>query len=404
MAPTFAKDPFPGKPKILFIGLPQSSHTHAWIDLLKDQEFNVRLFGLPTGIPPADWKVKTYISLPNKEDRHNHARKQLYLPGRAGSLQKKTFAFLHLARDESNLARVIRDWKPDIVHTLGLDPASYFYGAVREKFDLGKIGKWLVQIRGGSDLALKRHHPDARETIRRTLAECDQVIFDNPANGRYLDEIGVPRNKFAKIAPVPGSGGIDLEKIPAEPVAPSRRERIIVWPKAYECPWSKALPVLAAIQSSWGKIVPCEIYLLAAAPEVAEWYQAWPGEIRRHGHVFGRVARDEIFSLLARARVMLAPSLIDGVPNTLYEAMAYGAFPIVSPLETISPVVQQEENVLFARNLYADEIAAALVRAMTDDALADRAAQNNLQLVAEIANRKTIRKKVIAYYLEITNI
>ena len=95
---------------------------------------------------------------------------------------------------------------------------------------------------------------------------------------------------------------------------------------------------------------------------------------------------------------MLAPSLIDGVPNSLYEAMAFGALPIVSPLETIMPIVKQDKNVLFARNLYPDEIAAALVRAMTDDALVDKVAQNNLRLVEKIANRQTIRKQVIDFY------
>jgi glycosyltransferase involved in cell wall biosynthesis len=95
---------------------------------------------------------------------------------------------------------------------------------------------------------------------------------------------------------------------------------------------------------------------------------------------------------------MQAPSLVDGVPNSLYEAMAFGALPIVSPLATITPVVKQDENVLFARNLYPDEIAAALVRALTDDALVDGAAQYNLRLVEKIANRQTIRKQVINFY------
>jgi len=78
--------------------------------------------------------------------------------------------------------------------------------------------------------------------------------------------------------------------------------------------------------------------------------------------------------------------------------MACGAFPIVSPLETIFPVVENERNVLFARTLYPDEIAAALTRAMTDDALVDAAAQRNLEVVRRVANRETIRARVIEYY------
>ena len=44
---------------------------------------------------------------------------------------------------------------------------------------------------------------------------------------------------------------------------------------------------------------------------------------------------------MTRARVMLAPSLVDGTPNSMFEAMASGALPIVSPLETIRDEVKR---------------------------------------------------------------
>ena len=94
---------------------------------------------------------------------------------------------------------------------------------------------------------------------------------------------------------------------------------------------------------------------------------------------------------MCKSRVVLAPSVVDGIPNILFEAMATGAFPIVSPLETITTVVNDEENVLFARNLYPTEIADALIRASTHDHLVDSAAQKNLILVRKMADRKVIR-------------
>src|SRR6185369_4246573 len=114
-----------------------------------------------------------------------------------------------------------------------------------------------------------------------------------------------------------------------------------------------------------------------------------------------RIPRAETIEVMTRARVMLAPSLVDGVPNSLYEAMAAGAFPIVSPLETIQRVVANERNVLFARNLYPEEIAGALLRAMTDDQLVDSVAVQNLPLVRRLANRSEIRKKVIRFYNQV---
>jgi len=85
----------------------------------------------------------------------------------------------------------------------------------------------------------------------------------------------------------------------------------------------------------------------------------------------------------------------------MYEAMAAGALPIVSPLETIQHVVRNEQNVLFARNLYPHEIADALIKALADDQLVDSIAAQNLTLVRRIANRSVIRPRVVAFYEEL---
>jgi hypothetical protein len=66
--------------------------------------------------------------------------------------------------------------------------------------------------------------------------------------------------------------------------------------------------------------------------------------------------------------------------------------------------VRADDNVLFARNLYPHEIADALVRAMSDDALVDRAAENNVVRLRELADRDRIRPRVIAYYEEVARL
>jgi glycosyltransferase involved in cell wall biosynthesis len=78
--------------------------------------------------------------------------------------------------------------------------------------------------------------------------------------------------------------------------------------------------------------------------------------------------------------------------------MACGAFPILSPLDTIRSVVEAEKNVLFARNLFPEEIAAALIDAMQNDRLVDRAAEQNLGLVRRIADRAVIARQVDDFY------
>ena len=210
--------------------------------------------------------------------------------------------------------------------------------------------------------------------------------------------MGVREEQFAPIAPIPGTGGVETDRIASLGLRPPSKRRMILWPKAYTCPWSQALPVMEAIKSAWDQIQPAEIHMLAATEDVRMWFWDLPERIRRHCYLSERLPREEVLDLMASARVMLAPSLVDGTPNAMFEAMAAGALPIVSPLETIVATVRTEENVLFARNLYPDEIARALIRAMNDDCLVDEAADRNLVLVRKLADRAAIRRRVVDFY------
>jgi uncharacterized protein (DUF2336 family) len=61
-------------------------------------------------------------------------------------------------------------------------------------------------------------------------------------------------------------------------------------------------------------------------------------------------------------------------------------------------VVEEPKHALFARNLYPEEIAAALLKAMREDELVEQASVHNLQLVRTIANRPAIRARTMEFY------
>jgi len=459
----FERDPYPGAPKILFVGFGSSTHTHQWIDLLAGARLNVRLFALPGDYPPASWRVRTYLTtpgLPESPDLDPETRKCLPLdseeavkreqeklrqevlelrqemlrmrnpvhwvkrrfssgfgtegdsferPHRHGTSQD--FSPAERRRPPASnpqmwFVDIIQDWQPDMVHTLGLEPASFFYLDVRKSLQKMNRCQWVVQARGGPDLALHRLLPRYSERIADVLTRCDQFIADNQQNYDYALEAGLEEHKITPLGVVPGTGGIDVDGFAqAWEALPSERPRIVLWPKAYECPQSKGLPVFEAIRLAWDRIRPCEFYMTAAIQdEIYMWYQTLPEEIRNHCHLLDRIPRQELLGLMEKSRVLLAPSLSDGIPNSLYEAMALGVFPILSPLETITPVVKREDNVLFARNLYPEEIAEALCRAMLDDALVDGAARRNLQLVRKLADRATIAPRVVANYEKLSGV
>jgi glycosyltransferase involved in cell wall biosynthesis len=397
----FDDDPFPGRPRVLFIGHGESTHTHAWVDLLAGAAFNVRLFALPGGVPPDAWEVRTYVSAPTSRKLDSRTRRRLYPSGRLARAPKRAYARLvssDRAVEQRWLAQAIREWKPTIIHTLGLDPAGEFYFDTRRAHGLEGIGRWIAQTRGGSDLALARFDEARSSRLATLLRAADCILSDNPVNFEIARDMGVLPAQLSPIGTVPGTGGIDVDALRSHASGPPSTRSVILWPKAYECAWSKALPVFEALVNHWDRLPPCELHLLAMEPETRMWFHALPPHIKQACRIDDRIPRHEVLQLMGRARVMLAPSLVDGTPNSMFEAMATGAFPILSPLDTIRPLLQDGSNVLFARNLYPNEIGEALVRAMHDDVLVDAAAERNLALVRALADRSAIRPRVLGLY------
>jgi len=402
----FELDAHPGRPRILFVGAAESSHTHAWIDLLEGSGLNARLFALPHTTPPDSWPVRTYVTAYGHKGALDPARRAgLYPEGAAARFAVRNLrrVFRREGSPEASAARwlseVVRRWRPDVIHTLGLNTASYFYADVRKRFGLEGRGLWVVQARGGPDLALHRLVPEHAGRIREVLGTCDQFVADNERNYELALECGLRRESLSPLGVVPGTGGIDVDALAGAWAAPPSGRTVLLWPKAYECPQSKALPVFEALKLlGEERLAPFEVHMLAMTAETRMWFETLPEWLRRQCRTYERVPRGLALELMTRARVMLAPSLSDGVPNSLYEAMAAGAFPVLSPLETITPVVREGENVLFARNLFPEEVAGALARALGDDALVDAAAERNLALVRRIADRAQVRARVLDFY------
>lgn len=433
----FDCDIFPDRPRILFIGWPESSHTHSWIDLLSNEAFNVRLFCLPSEEPPADWPVKSYVTAHVTDRKDTSIRSHIFPPPPKSlsyivylynkaevkgivrsftvidNLLSKIISKIERVANCKNpssielaLAQVIHRWRPHVIHTMGIDPASYFFKRTRDKMlkDHYSI-RWVVQARGGPDLSIKRFDPSHSPLIQDVIKACDHFIADNMQNYEIAKDMGLSTNALNPgVGVVSGMGGLDIDALAAlDTGRPSERERIIVWPKAYEINSAKAMPVFEAIIKYWNKLQPCRIELLwYVQPEVQMWYEKlFPAEIKISCPTFGRLSRQETLERIGKARVMLAPSLSDGIPNTMMEAMALGAVPIVSPLDTITPVVKNYENVIFANNLYPDEIGQALVRLMNDNELVDKMAKNNKVRIMEMADRRKVKSRVIKYYEEI---
>jgi glycosyltransferase involved in cell wall biosynthesis len=91
-------------------------------------------------------------------------------------------------------------------------------------------------------------------------------------------------------------------------------------------------------------------------------------------------------------------TMMDGTPNFMLEAIAAGALPILSPIDSVQEWITDGENGLLAHALYPDQVAAALQRALMDDALFERAQRLNWEIICQRADRREVRQEVLEYY------
>ena len=220
------------KPRILFIGLSESTHAQSFTELFVE-DFDVRFFAMPTYAPPNDWPIKTYITCPNPptnmdaENRlslhptpevitacikHFATRRPITKFSRrvfeeiSSSLKilfRRNITLDNLKPPQFQmkaptpyhwLVEIIQTWKPHIIHTFGIDAGIFLQDSwkmINQDDVLPFI--WIQQTRGGSDLTYNRFNPVYKDTILNIIAQSDAVICDNVINLKYLEEMGVKK-------------------------------------------------------------------------------------------------------------------------------------------------------------------------------------------------------------------
>ncbi|HKP13432.1 MAG TPA: glycosyltransferase family 4 protein, partial [Blastocatellia bacterium] len=112
------------------------------------------------------------------------------------------------------------------------------------------------------------------------------------------------------------------------------------------------------------------------------------------------VARGEMADLFRLSRVAVSPSLHDGTPNTLLEAMASGCLPVAGDIESVREWVEDGVNGLLCDATSVESLAAAMIRGLDDEALRQAARNRNARLIAERAEYNMVMRRAEAFYHE----
>jgi len=370
--------------KILFICTPDSTHAASWIDLLKNSEFDVRIFSVyhkddQSRFLP-DWNYPTYsLGIPKNSDRiKDRIIKHFPLALLANSFSGIIDDKYHIKTRW--LRKIIMQWKPDIIHSFPLNTGGKPTVEVLKRIEKEMWPKWVVSS-WGSDLYMGLDG-DAKEKERLDfiLQNCNGFFSDCKRDLKLAEENGLARDDLIFAQCFPGTGGLDLDFFKTLRKMKQKRNIILV-PKAYEREHANRIfPFLEALTLLGSELDNYEIHLLMCSDAVRKWIKKFPDYLQKRCILHDMIPPSDFFDLLGRTRVMAALSLSDGTPNVMLEAMAAGALPLMHPLDSIQEWIKDGENGLLAHALYPDKIAEKLKIGLSDSILLERAHEDTTHL------------------------
>ncbi len=386
--------------RILLVAMSNSIHTARWISQISDRKWDLHLF------PSVDFWVDVHPDLKDVTVYHSGYRRQT--SSQDGVVFRGVSLFHRLAdlyrrrvvkREEphyrvTQLARLIGRLRPDIVHSLEIQHAGYLVNEARKLCGI-PFPPWIV-TNWGSDIYLFGRLPDHAPRIREVLSACDYYSCECLRDVSLAKSFGLA----GKVLPVfPNTGGFDLDLVSRLRVPGPVSARRTVMLKGYQHWAGRALVGLRALARCADLLSGYEVVLYSATPDVAVAAELFrqdtgiPVRILPKDSPHGEILRHH-----GGARVSVGVSISDAISTSLLEAIVMGSFPVQSSTACADEWIEDGRTALLVPPDDPEAVEAAIRRALTDDALVDRAAEVNYRTAAERLDRRAIAPMAAGIY------
>ncbi|HEX7773447.1 MAG TPA: glycosyltransferase family 4 protein, partial [Pyrinomonadaceae bacterium] len=387
--------------RILFVTLGNSVHAARWIKQLQGLSWDIHVFPHSTndGVHPELQNV-TFHNLVRQP--HQNVPATVYQAGvgwplprgssRIASMLQRVDYFKQPAR----LARLIRNLRPDVVHSLEMQRCGYLMLASRKQLNGYPVPPWIYSS-WGSDIFFFGRRPEHQPRIREVLSSCDYFIADCQRDVQLAKDFGLRGEVFGVF---PACGGFDLSRLRqlGSGVPVSARKVIAVKGYQNEDWGGRALNALEALKLSAAQLRGFEVVIFSASNEVKSRAEHLAQETGIRTSILPNSPNDEIIKLMGRARIAIGVGLTDGSPVSLLEAMIMGAFPIQADTVSTGEWIDDGENGFLVPAEDPKTIASAIQRALVDDKLVERAAKLNTVIADQRLDQEAIRPRVIEIY------
>ncbi len=313
-----------------------------------------------------------------------------------------SLAIIDVYRVAPAVRRLIHDIQPQIVHAMRIPNEG-----ILALLTAPEGCPLLVSIWGNDLTLIAAQSLLLSRYTRRVLRRADALHPDCQRDDHLAREWGFDRSKPSMV--LPGNGGVHSDIFFPAPASAELRASlnipasapVVINPRgvrAYvrnDVYFKAARLVKATIKDA--VFVSIDVQGNAAVERMID-ENGLRDSVRQIGHVpFQQMA--DYFRL---ADVCVSPSLHDGTPNTLLEAMACGSFPVAGDIESLREWIDDGVNGLLVENGDETALANAIIAALENPTLRAQARERNQRIIAERADYQTVMRKAASFYEQIS--
>jgi len=287
------------------------------------------------------------------------------------------------------LKKTIRETKPELIHCHFILPFGVIGVLARKRFNL----PLLVSGHGTDILVLPQKGFFMRALIRLVLSQTDALTI--PA--KHLEEHikSIYSGARPEIIPM----GVDTDRF-----KPEREKGNIIFSSRTFYPVYDIQTLLKAFSEILVYFPNYYLELAGDGPMRSELENlAERLKIARATRFLGRLNHNELAEHLGRARIYVSTSRSDGASVSLLEALACGAFPVVSRIPANSEWIKDGQNGLLFEPGNPSDLAAKLKQAILQYPTYSPLIPLNRELVIKNANLDIVCERFINLYTNLIN-
>ena len=374
--------------KVLIVAMVDSVHTGRWISQFDGEGIDFVLF--PS---TPNRRIHSLIQQRLKGNLAAQVRISRWMKWASLPLGLADLVFANFFRAKL-LAHEINKFQPDVIHIMETQHAGYL---TDRALNTVKSKPRVILSIWGSDLFWFQRFAVHRKKMSLLFPKVNILITECERDEAFATKFGFVGECLYGI---PASGGVDWELFPNshQHVLPSKRKTLAI--KGYSGFVGLGPLAVKSLAPLVNELRDYEIVIFSCSYRTAQIAK----QLRKLSGLDIRIklkhsmTTKQMEDLFRSARVVVGVSLSDGLPATVKEAICTGAFPVQTNTSCAGEWLKDQVSVLLVPPNDSGALSLAILRALTDDHLVDKAAEVNQNIARARMDLISIRQQLLKIY------